>query len=609
MATRQEAREASEARLDELHEKLTGAVERLVSGPDWVRALAFAARFRSRSFNNATLIWLQHMEAFEAGRVPEPFPSHVAGYRQWQQLGRQVEKGQPGYMIFAPVTGRFASANPADAESWRRLGKGEKPRAGEVVRSKMVGVWPAYVWDASQTAGDPIPEPPEPRLLEGEAPAGLWDGLAAQVEERGFAVLRVPHEGMIHGANGMTDYTANTVAVREDMDPAAQVKTLAHELGHVLLHGPDADEARQHRGIGEVEAESVALMIGAAHGMDTSGYTIPYVSTWAARVDGKEPVEVVKATGERVRRTALAILDELDTAQVGDGTHRVCNGMQPTARHPHIRDRQPSRLLRGGWRRCLNQVRDPSRCQRSRGGGCDGRARRRLLSAVADERGMAAVGRRARVRPRRSASVPLRPLWEAAGDRAWLPRRHHQPGSDRGVVAAVAGREHRRAHRRRVGRGRSGCGRAWPGRWPRQLRPRRPRRLVKGWELVVRTPTGGMHAYYPATPGSEQRSWQAARAGIDFRGDGGYIIVPPSLRSIEGTTSGYQVEQVNTGPARAMSPTAASTTRAPTHRSCRPRSGTRCRRCSPRTSLPPRPRRSTTTTSKAPSTAGCAGPG
>ncbi|UPW02914.1 bifunctional DNA primase/polymerase [Rhodococcus pyridinivorans] len=73
--------------------------------------------------------------------------------------------------------------------------------------------------------------------------------------------------------------------------------------------------------------------------------------------------------------------------------------------------------------------------------------------------------------------------------------------------------------------------------------------LVDGWELLVRTPTGGLHAYYPATPGTEQRSWQAARAGIDFRGDGGYIIVPPSARSIEGTTVAYQVEEVNAGPA------------------------------------------------------------
>ena len=54
--------------------------------------------------------------------------------------------------------------------------------------------------------------------------------------------------------------------------------------------------------------------------MDTAGYTIPYVSTWAARVDGQEPVQVVQATGERVRKTALAILDQLDTLQVGDGT-------------------------------------------------------------------------------------------------------------------------------------------------------------------------------------------------------------------------------------------------------------------------------------------------
>ncbi|MCW4353451.1 bifunctional DNA primase/polymerase [Hoyosella sp. YIM 151337] len=76
--------------------------------------------------------------------------------------------------------------------------------------------------------------------------------------------------------------------------------------------------------------------------------------------------------------------------------------------------------------------------------------------------------------------------------------------------------------------------------------------LVDGWELLVGTPTGGMHAYYPATPGTEQRSWQAARAGIDFRGDGGYIIVPPSARSIEGTTVGYQVEEVNAGPASVL---------------------------------------------------------
>lgn len=52
--------------------------------------------------------------------------------------------------------------------------------------------------------------------------------------------------------------------------------------------------------------------------------------------------------------------------------------------------------------------------------------------------------------------------------------------------------------------------------------------LVDGWSWLVRTPSGGVHAYYPVEPGREQRSWQVPAKHIDFRGDGGYIVVPPS---------------------------------------------------------------------------------
>ncbi|KDA05900.1 serine/arginine repetitive matrix protein 2 [Microbacterium sp. CH12i] len=319
MATTEEQHAARDAKLDALHEQLTGAVQSLVSGEDWKRALEFAARFRARSFNNTLMIFAQHQAAFESGRVPEPVPTYVAGFKQWQMLGRQVEKGQPGYMILAPVTGRFASFTPKEADSWRRLGRFEKAKPGEAVRSRMVGARPAYVWDVSQTGGDPIPTPPSPRLLKGEAPDGLWEGVATLLEAEGFTVLRVPHEGIIHGANGLTDFQSNTVAVRENMPEAAQVKTLLHEFAHVLLHGPENPDGVAHRGIGEVEADSVALMVAAAHGMDSSDYTIPYVSVWAATVPEKSPVEVVQATGERVRRTAASILDQLPTDQVGNG--------------------------------------------------------------------------------------------------------------------------------------------------------------------------------------------------------------------------------------------------------------------------------------------------
>ena len=81
-------------------------------------------------------------------------------------------------------------------------------------------------------------------------------------------------------------------------------------------------------------------MIGAAHGMDTSAYTVPYVSSWAASVPGKNPVEVVQATAERVRAAAVEVLDNLDTTQVGGGdppgldreAARSASASRPTAR-------------------------------------------------------------------------------------------------------------------------------------------------------------------------------------------------------------------------------------------------------------------------------------
>ncbi|WP_150462967.1 bifunctional DNA primase/polymerase [Nesterenkonia ebinurensis] len=73
--------------------------------------------------------------------------------------------------------------------------------------------------------------------------------------------------------------------------------------------------------------------------------------------------------------------------------------------------------------------------------------------------------------------------------------------------------------------------------------------LVSGWELLAHSPSGGLHAYFPADPDTEQRSWQAARAGIDFRGEGGYIIAPPSRRTVNGTEAFYRIRSINTGPA------------------------------------------------------------
>lgn len=70
------------------------------------------------------------------------------------------------------------------------------------------------------------------------------------------------------------------------------------------------------------------------------------------------------------------------------------------------------------------------------------------------------------------------------------------------------------------------------------------------WGWLVRTPSGGVHAYYPTGVYREQRSWQVPSAHVDFRGDGGYVIAPPSRIEIAGTTRPYDVIAVTTQPAK-----------------------------------------------------------
>ncbi|MHA6750825.1 bifunctional DNA primase/polymerase [Dermacoccus nishinomiyaensis] len=75
--------------------------------------------------------------------------------------------------------------------------------------------------------------------------------------------------------------------------------------------------------------------------------------------------------------------------------------------------------------------------------------------------------------------------------------------------------------------------------------------LVGGWEVIARSPSGGMHAYYPASS-MRQGSWAVGRAGVDFRGDGGYIIAPPSRRQVDGSPQLYRVEQISRYPGHSL---------------------------------------------------------
>lgn len=312
---RAQADKARDGKLAGLHATLTEQVQALAAGPAWKRWLDVAARFHDYSFNNTLLLLAQ-----------KPDATHVAGYSLWQQLGRQVTKGEKGLAILAPVI-RTATAD--DAGQTNPIAAPTATGADGSRGRRVVGFRPAYVWDISQTTGDPLPEPPMPQLLAGEAPSGLWDTLAAHCQAAGFTVTRRPLDG---GLNGYTDFARRQVVVRTGVDDAQAGKTLAHELGHVLLHAP-ADFAGERtalcRGEKEVEAESVAYLVAAAHGLDTAGYTFAYVAGWAH--DTGDVEAALRTTATRVLTAARQILDETGADPSETLADRAATGARRTA--------------------------------------------------------------------------------------------------------------------------------------------------------------------------------------------------------------------------------------------------------------------------------------
>lgn len=256
----------------DLHDQLVKQLEGLVTGDDWTAMMRVASRFHTYSARNVVLILVQRPDA-----------TRVAGYGTWKKLGRQVRKGARGIAILAPCPTRNS-----DDETTRTFFR------------------TAHVFDIADTDGNDLPEV-APRLLDGDAPRTAWDGLAKLVADNGFALDRQD----CSPANGVTRWLDRTVSVRPQLEAAQAVKTLAHELGHIICdHGTDP---RPPRNLAEVEAESIAYIVCAALGIESDDYTFPYVARWS---DGD--IDLVKTTADRVVSRANAVLTQLNAGKPGE---------------------------------------------------------------------------------------------------------------------------------------------------------------------------------------------------------------------------------------------------------------------------------------------------
>ena len=265
---------------DDLHRELLDQVSRLRTSEEWLAAMVTAARFHDYSLGNWLLLW-SHAE-HRGTTVTRP-----AGYRTWQQLGRQVRRGERGYRILAPIT-RKVAGEEGDTEESERI---------------VTGFRVVTVFDVGQTDGEPLAEV-GPRLLTGDGDPDLLNAAVMMIEERGYRFT----VGPLHGPNGQTRPSTRQVVVEENLEVAQRTKTTIHELAHLLMHA-ETDEI-DCRGRIEVEAESVAYVVCGASGVDTSAYSVAYVARWAETT--ADPDRTLLATAERIVSVARRILDWLE---------------------------------------------------------------------------------------------------------------------------------------------------------------------------------------------------------------------------------------------------------------------------------------------------------
>ena len=297
-----ESRAADRAqRVAALQEQIVTATAALVEAGAWQRMLTVAARFHRYSLGNQILIALQAPDA-----------TRIAGYGAWKALGRQVRKGERGIAILAPMTfiRRTTDTDAPDGNADTTAGAGTAPGEGTVTtftRFKVV-----HVFDISQTDGDPLPGLAD--RLTGTGDQALWDGLATLLAARGYTLTRTTN-----GPDGYTRPASRTVGVRTDVSDAHAVLVLAHELAHIWCAHTDTDfDYLAHRGTAEVQAQSVAWIIAAAHGLHADAYTSDYLIGWA-----NGDVDTLRATAGTVTTAAREILTALDTttAPGGDANH------------------------------------------------------------------------------------------------------------------------------------------------------------------------------------------------------------------------------------------------------------------------------------------------
>ena len=106
----------------------------------------------------------------------------------------------------------------------------------------------------------------------------IYSRLVEYVKSKGY---KFREEAELPG-NGRTRFSQNNppeILIKPTISTEGKIKTLAHEIGHAVLHNPK-NNYTNNRGVKELEAETIGHMVAGKYGIDTKNYSYTYIAGW-----------------------------------------------------------------------------------------------------------------------------------------------------------------------------------------------------------------------------------------------------------------------------------------------------------------------------------------
>ena len=287
-----------------MNDKVKGLFDRLEQGVKDVfesdkyrEYLSHMAKFHSYSARNSLLILLQR-----------PNASYVAGYNSWiKDHKRHVMPGEKGIQIlgFTPYKHSYLQ-DKKDSQGKPILDHNGKIVKEEITK-KIAAFKPVYVYDISQTDGEPIPHLAKELI----GSVNSYEDMMASLKK--ISPYPISFEEMNGEKKGYCSYLDNKIAIKTGMSEQATIKTAIHEITHAIAHAPKQDENGKDiildRQTEEVQAESTAFVVCEHFGIDTSDYSFPYLAAWS----GSKELSVLQSSLDTIQKHSSKLINEIDS--------------------------------------------------------------------------------------------------------------------------------------------------------------------------------------------------------------------------------------------------------------------------------------------------------